>query len=317
MRSSTPSPKPSDPVTGGVLRASAALMGTFITVELVGDRAGGATRVEREDAVNRAFGWFRDIERRCSRFDPASELSQLTARVGLAVPVSAMLFEAVQFAVAVAEETGGAFDPTVGHAMERRGFDREHRTGQRISTAVDPNAPVSFRDVRLDPVDRTIMLLRPLRLDLGAVAKGLAIDMAARELQPFEDFAIDAGGDLYLGGKNANGAAWSVGIRHPRHDGALLDVLQVSDRAVCTSGDYEREGERGHHILDPRVDASAGEAVSVTVVAPTAMLADAVATAAFVLGPSEGLALCERLGLEGLIISPQLERFATPGLIHG
>ena len=87
-------------------------------------------------------------------------------------------------------------------------------------------------------------LHRPLLLDLGAVAKGLAIDMAARELQPFENFAIDAGGDLYFGGCNAAGEPWSVGIRHPRGDG-LLDTLRVSDAAVCTSGDYERRHRCG------------------------------------------------------------------------
>ena len=76
-----------------------------------------------------------------------------------------------------------------------------------------------------------------MTLDLGAVAKGLAIDAAARELQPFGDFAIDAGGDLYLGGRNPDGAPWSVGIRHPRLDGRLIDSLRVSNKAVCTSGD--------------------------------------------------------------------------------
>ena len=130
---------------------------------------------------------------------------QLAAQVGVPVPVSAILFEAVQFALAVAEESGGAFDPTVGYAMETRGFNREYRTGQTIRTDLEPAGPVSYRDVRLDPDRKTITLLRPLILDLGAVAKGLAIDLAARELRPFENFAIDAGGDLYLGGCNPNG----------------------------------------------------------------------------------------------------------------
>ena len=115
--------------------------------------------------------------------------------------------------------------------------------------------------MRLDPHRKTITLLRPLLLDLGAVAKGLAIDMAARELRPFAHFAINAGGDVYVGGRNAQGAPWSVGIRHPRVPGALFDTLRVSDCAVCTSGDYERRcpaeidaAAGGHHILDPQLD---------------------------------------------------------------
>ena len=158
--------------------------------------------------------------------------------------------------------------------------------------------------------EKTLTLHRPLLLDLGAVAKGLAIDIAARELQPFENFAIDAGGDLYFGGCNAAGQPWSVGIRHPRGDG-LLDTLHVSDVAVCTSGDYERRTDAGHHLLDPRTGAPVNAVASVTVLAPSAMVADTLATAAFVLGPTDGIALLERHGVGGLIVTPALERFAT------
>ena len=265
-------------------------------------------------AIDRAFAWCQQVEALCSRFDADSELMQLTRHIGVAVPVSDLLFEVVQFALALAHETGGAFDPTVGRAMEARGFNREHRSGALVRSGVDAPGDVNYRDVDVSAADRTITLHRPLVLDLGAVAKGFAIDMAARELQPYRDFAIDAGGDLYLGGRNTAGELWSVGIRHPRVDGQLIDMLLVSDRAVCTSGDYERRTDEGHHILDPRSGAPATAAASVTVVAPTAMLADAVATAAFVLGPAEGIALCERLQLQALVVTPNLERHETRGL---
>ena len=258
--------------------------------------------------------WFRDVEARCSRFDRDSELMQLTNHVGLAVGASDLLFEAVRFALAVAEETNGAFDPTVGHTMALRGFDREHRTGERIDVAIDEPADVTYRDVVCDERAKTITFKRPLILDLGAVAKGLAIDMAARELQTFRHFAIDAGGDLFLSGKNANDELWSVGIRHPRADGQLIDVLRVSDKAVCTSGDYERRNDQGSHIIDARTRVAASGVASVTVVAPTAMLADAVATAAFVLGVEAGLELCESLGVDALIIDENLTPHETDGL---
>jgi thiamine biosynthesis lipoprotein len=137
--------------------------------------------------------------------------------------------------------------------------------------------------------------------------------MAARELAPFQNFAIDAGGDLYLSGRNAAGAPWSVGIRHPRKEHELLDTLHVSNVAVCTSGDYARAADdnTGHHIMDPRTGTSPTAVASVTVVAPVAMVADGLATAAFVLGPARGLELLERHGVKGLIITPTLERFAT------
>ena len=277
-------------------------MDTLVTITVV--------RPGADSTIDRAFEWFHRIEDCCTRFDPSSELMQLTSRPGIPVPVSAMLFESVQFALKVAEETGGAFDPTIGHHLENCGFNRNHRTGQIIRTELAAVDDVSYRDLHLDPAHRTIQLERPLILDLGAVAKGLAIDMAARELQPLADFSIEAGGDLYLGGRNPDGQPWHVGIRHPhRHDDVIYE-LDASNQAVCTSGDYER----GPHILDPRAGTPAKSTASVTVIAPTAMLADALSTAAFVLGPTEGVALLERMGVDGIIVTPSLERFETQGL---
>jgi thiamine biosynthesis lipoprotein len=275
-----------------------------------------ATEVEAVAAMDRAFAWFREIEGVCTRFDAASELRRATERAGVAVPVSAILFEAVRFALLVAERSGGAFDPTVGRRMEARGFNREYRSGRVVRSGESGEA--SWRDVELDVEARTMLLHRPLTLDLGGVAKGLAVDAAARELAPFRDFAIDAGGDLYLGGCNDRGEPWSVGIRHPRRESGLIAPVRVSNQAVCTSGDYERTGAVAgeHHILDPRTGASPGRAASVTVVAAGAMLADALATAAFVLGPEEGIELLEREGVEGLIVTPKLEEFRTGAFQH-
>src|SRR4029078_2228663 len=89
---------------------------------------------------------------------------------------------------------------------------------------------------------QTIRLERPLLLDLGAVAKGLAIDMAVKKLHDdvYKSFAVDAGGDLYFAGTNAAGEPWSVGIRHPRSEGEMLESFRVSSAAVRTSADYAR-----------------------------------------------------------------------------
>jgi thiamine biosynthesis lipoprotein len=314
--------RPTHGLNGGLLQGSldglirsAARMGTVVTMHVVGKgvRSGSDLDVVRaEEAVARAFQWFDRVEECCTRFDPQSELMQLCGRVGVPVPASTLLFNAVQFALAVADETGGAFDPTVGRAMESRGFNREYRSKNIIRAALKSNGAVNYRDVQVDPARQTITLLRPLLLDLGGVAKGLAVDLAARELQQLENFAINAGGDLYLGGHNPADEPWSIGIRHPRSSDDLIESIRVSNCAVCTSGDYERRvpGASGeHHILDPRTGASlkmAGNAAaSVTVIAPNTMLADALATAAFVLGPEKGIELLERLGVDGLIISAE------------
>jgi thiamine biosynthesis lipoprotein len=307
-------------------------MGTLVTIE-----ADGA---ECDAAIDRAFDWFHLVEQTCTRFDPRSELCQLTQRPGVAVPVSRILFEAVRFAVAVAGASDGAFDPTVGGMLQQRGFNREHRTGAVMPVLAETPPDVSFRDVAVDEPAQAITLRRPLLLDLGAVAKGLAVDLAARELAPLRNFAIDAGGDLYLGGANRDGRPWSIGIRHPRQSGECIAAARVSDQAICTSGDYERRvpvtvggrqlpGEpidaplqfgapppqqpAEHHIVDPRTGASPEALASVTVIAASAMLADAFATTAFVLGPDEAVPWLERMGVEGLVITRTLEIRRTKG----
>ena len=296
-----------------------AMMGTTVSIQIVGHAGSARARRDRARGTERAIEWFRHVESVCTRFEATSELRLLSTQVGVPVPVSDTLFEALRFALAVAEESDGAFDPTVGARMEARGFDREYRSGSVARSGIDALHDVSYRDIELDSDARTVTLHRPLVLDLGAVAKGLAVDMAAKELAPFEDFAIDAGGDLFLGGHNANDEPWTVGIRHPRDRDVVLETVRLSDSAVCTSGDYERPmpsedastQDREHHIIDPSTGRSSREAASVTVIAGSAMVADALATAAFVLGPPDGIALLERHGAEGLMVTPSLERFRT------
>jgi FAD:protein FMN transferase len=300
------------------VRRTAALLGTLVTVHVVDHEVSSRHDAGSVDAaIERAFEWFRQVERTCTRFDPTSELMALTRQVGTPTPASDILYAAVEVALAVAAASDGAFDPTIGRAMEQHGFNRNYLDGRTVETPAAA-ADVSFRDVHLDPVRKTIALGRPLLLDLGSVAKGLAVDLAARELQPFEDFAIDAGGDLYLAGHNELGLPWRVGLRHPRADDELMATLTASNCAVCTSGDYEQRGvdTPGGHLLDPRTRQAATSIASATVVAASAMLADAMATAAFVLGPRDGLSLLERHELDGLLVTPALEMHATAGMFR-
>ena len=290
---------------------TAALMGTVVTMQIVRYGQSPDEQHECREAITRAFNWFHHVEATCSRFEVTSELRALSLQVGKETIVSPLLFHALHFACGVAEASNGAFDPTVGAQMEQLGFNREYRRDSEVHSHVAPHA-VSWRDIRLDPERSTVTLEKPMLLDLGAVAKGLAIDLAKAELAPFTDFAIDAGGDLYLGGHNAKGETWQVGVRHPRDTTQMLDALYVSNRAVCTSGDYERRTPSGaHHLLDARRGASADSLTSVTVIAESAMVADALATAAFALGPAEGAALLSAQGVDALLVSPSLEQITV------
>ena len=288
-------------------------MDTPVIIELSAPGHDEGTLAERTD---RAFGWFAEVERRCSRFDEASELRSLSGRIGEPISISTLLFSALDLSLEVAHLTGGALDPTVGRAMEHAGFNTNYLTGEQVTSPASADSSGTYRDIVLDHDAHTVTLLRPLSLDLGAVAKGLAIDLAARELTGLPGFAINAGGDIFAHGCNPDGEPWRIGIRHPRRNAELLTALRITNAAVCTSGDYERPqaaGE-GHHILNPVSGSSAGSAVSATVIAPTAMVADALSTAIFVLGPEAGLDLLNRQGVNGMIVGSDLNVVATAGM---
>jgi thiamine biosynthesis lipoprotein len=294
-------------------RRSALYMDTLVSLHAITDAPADAVAA----SMDRAFGWFAEIEATCSRFEPESEVMRLVARAGEPVPVSETLFTLVEFALAVARASGGAFDPTVGHLLETRGYRRNYRTGAEIATPIAPSRQPTWRYVRLNRRRRTVTLRTPLVLDLGAVAKGFAIDLATRELEAFGNICVEAGGDMAVRGHNAEGERWHIGIRHPLEPGALIETVRLTDAAICTSGGYERPNPADagdHHIVDPRTGHSPLAIASVTAIAPSAMIADALSTAAFTLGPEAGTHFLAAQGAEGLIFTPTLERHATEGL---
>ena len=287
-------------------------MDTLVTLRVDTAQPAEAARA----ALDRAFHWFPVVEAACSRFDDRSELAGLATRAGIALPVSPILLEALAFALDVARLTDGAFDPTIGAVQQLRGFDRNYISGRRGAVAVTPaGEPASYLDVRIDRSSGTVLLRKPLLFDLGAVAKGLAIDLAAKELATFERYAVEAGGDLYAGGADRGAAPWRIGIRDPRAEDALLGTVAVLNGAVCTSGGCERPGNEAgeHHLLNPRTRRSPQEVAGATVLAPTAMVADALSTAAIVLGPDKGVRLLTEQGVAGLLVSSAGRVFTTAG----
>ncbi|MGE5672644.1 MAG: FAD:protein FMN transferase [Mycobacterium leprae] len=294
---------------------SALHMDTVVNMTVLSSRPESEVMAQLE----RAFHAFTTVERVCSRFDPESELSQLSRQVGVPVPVSPLLFQAIHFARWVAESTGGAFDPTVGRWLEGYGFNRNYLSRELAESAVDPTQPVSYQDLLLDETERSVLVARPLLIDLGAVAKGLAVDLAARELAFAEGFVIDAGGDIYAGGLNEQDEPWRIGIQHPLRPDETVLTLHLTDTAVCTSGSYERPSPvkgGAHHLIDPRSGRSQTGLVSCTVIAPFAMMADAVSTAAFVLGSEAGAAYLDDLELAGLLIEPSMALHYTKTMMR-
>ena len=288
-------------------------MDTVVNIKIVTSRA----KTEIKQSMARAFAAFYHVESVCSRFNSHSEISRLSTQIGTPVPVSSILFEAVRFAWEVAAFTEGNFDPTMGNTLELYGFNRDYLTGYQsvsVPTTFNANTPVSYLDIDLNKEQQTILLRRPLILDLGAIAKGLAVDLAVKELSHFEGFFIDAGGDIFAGGLNEYEKSWRVGIRHPSKKEEIISSLKLTNMAVCTSGSYERISpirKDAHHLINPHSRIPQSDSLSCTVIAPFTMMADAFSTAAFILGAEKGIRQLELVGLDGILITPTLEMFMT------
>ena len=272
---------------------------------------------EVNESMKIAFDMFRKVEEVCSRFNPHSEVLHLLQHVGNPVPVSDILFEVIHFAYEVAEMTNGLFDPTVGYTLESYGFNRDYLTRKTIKTNLPSHLTVSYKDIELDAGRRTVLLKKPLVIDLGAVAKGFAIDLAAKALSQYEGFLVNAGGDIFAGGLNEHDEWWNIGIQHPLEPDKTIYHIKVTDMAVCTSGNYERVSPYNstiHHLINPLKGNAVSSVISSTVIAPFAMLADSFSTAAFVLGGKKGIEFIENNDLNGILITPGLQMHMTKGL---
>ncbi|MCC6170842.1 MAG: FAD:protein FMN transferase, partial [Gammaproteobacteria bacterium] len=248
-------------------RREAAIMGTRIYVELWADEAAAG-----EAAVAAVIASMHDVDAMMSTYKSASQLSQVNARGAReAVKVDRELFDVIRASLEFSKLTGGAFDVTyasVGHLYDYRA--RQRPTDAQISQALPG---VNWRNVRLDPAALTVKFDRPgMRIDLGGIAKGYAVDRAIGLLQSrgIAHAVVSAGGDSRIIGDRF-GRPWIVGIRHPDDPGRLITRIPLVDTAMSTSGDYERyfdeNGVRHHHILDPKTGRSASKVRSATILA--------------------------------------------------
>lgn len=295
------------------------MMGTVVSVRVVGD----APELEMQHAIERAVLAMRAVEETCSRFDETSALRELCRHPGEWRSVPPILFHTLKIACEMSALTEGVFDPTVGRTLELQGFNRHYLTQTTTDSAIPFDSSVSYRDIAMAEDSSQVCLAKPLLLDLGAVAKGLAVDLAARELGDWPGVAINAGGDIWVAGYSPSGEPWRVGIENPSQPTQMVASLEVSDRAVCTSGSYRRRSphdEANHHLWDPVLGHSAEGLLSCTVVGPQAVLADVTATAAFLLGPDRALSFIEELELDGLVVKTDGTMERTPSMgryIHG
>ena len=253
-----------------------------------------------------------EVERRMSTYDAASELSRFNrAEVGRPFAVSAPLATVVAAAVRLAEETGGALDPTVAPLVALWGFGAQASASAVPPTAAEvraARAAVDYRRLGMREQPPALTKRAPLTLDLSALAKGYAVDRVAAMLAAAgcDSYLVEVGGELRVAGGGPGGRAWRIGVESPE-GGEPVATLAVFDGAVATAGNYRQTrslgGRPASHVIDPRSGYPVARGLaSVTVVAPTALAADGYATALLVLGPDAGRRFAERTGLAALFV---------------
>ena len=248
-----------------------------------------------------------------STYREDSELSALNRHAAnRAMRMSPETFHVLAAAREISEATSGAFDITVGPLVDAWGFGPSGQGEPPSSEAVERlRLNSGWRKLVLDARERTVRKAAPgVRSDLSAIAKGYAVDQVSRRLQELgcEDHLVDVGGEMRIAGSNPAGERWRIGIERPDAAGRVVHrIVALSDTGVATSGDYRNfrddDGTKRSHVLDPRSGRPVATGVaSATVLDPSAMRADAFATALLVLGERDGIELAEREGLAVLLL---------------
>ena len=277
------------------------LMGTRISVELWHPDASIAA-----DCSERIFTELRRIDALMSTYRDDSEISHINRNAAISsVSIGAELAQIIERSFYFSEISDGAFDITyasVGHAYDYR--KRQQPSDESVAGSL---AAIDYRHIELGG-GRIRFRHGGVRIDLGGIAKGYAVDRAIEIVHSCGIFQamISAGGDSRIIG-DRRGRPWMIGIQHPRNPDGVVLRLPLSESAISTSGDYERffiEGdERIHHIINPDTGRSATTSWSATVTGPDAMTTDALSTTIFILGAVKGLALIESLdGIDAIII---------------
>jgi len=263
-------------------------------------------------AFDAAIAEIRRVEAIMTTWRPDSEISKINSAAGTSsVTVGDETLAIIKDSIRTSEISEGTFDITFQTLHGLWKFDED----------LDPHPPadkdikarlafVGFKNIVVDDAKKTVMLTKAkTQIGLGGIAKGYAVDRAVAVLDKagLTSFFVQAGGDLFARGKKPDGTDWQAGIRDPRGlENKWFAKVPLSDHAFSTAGDYERSyivsGKRYHHILDPRTGHPAGASRSVTIWAPSALVADEVDDAVFILGPEKGLALVDSLEGVGAVI---------------
>ena len=269
--------------------------------------------------IARAKNEISRIENLISSWDSNSETSKINQNAGVKpVKVSKELWDLIERSQKISQMTSGAFDisyAAVDKIWTFDGCDSELPAEGILKRSI---AKIGYQKIILNQKDQTVFLSQPgMKIGFGAIGKGYAADRAKEIL--FSSGAsggiINASGDMNTWGTQADGSDWNVAIVNPLNSKKVFTWFSIEQQAVVTSGNYERfttiAGERYSHIIDPRTGMPAKGILSCTIFAPKAELADALATATFVMGTAAGIFLIDQLPKVEVIIIDAMGKIHT------
>jgi thiamine biosynthesis lipoprotein len=302
------------------------VMGTFGHVIAVAENPGTA-----EKCIERAFEQLNNDEKLMSYHRDDSQVAEINRNAYKnPVKVSKQVFEVLQKAVEFSKVSGGAFDITVGPLVDLWRWAGEANSVPTDAELEQARSKVGYEKLILDANEMSVQFaVEGMKVDLGGIAKGYAIDRAVEAMQESGAIGgmVDIGGEIRCFGLPPAGQRrWRIGLQDPNTvqedigTGRPLLVLKLTNAAVATSGHYRRfvvvEGKKYSHILDPKTGTSAESLSSVTIISPNATDADALATAVSVMGAEKGLALIETIPeTEAILITsaPEYKLVKTSG----
>ncbi|MDR2931520.1 MAG: FAD:protein FMN transferase [Oscillospiraceae bacterium] len=297
-----------------VFRTQDGLLGTVINVSVYEN--------VKEQVLTDMVARVRDIDAMMASRSALSDLSALNNSSGEAFTPPRALYDVIAAGLDWSARSNGAFDITIGPLVTLWDIGGTPKVPDqdRVDAA---KALVDYKKVEMDPQGPSVRLQPGTRIDLGGIAKGYACDEAAAMLRDagVGHAILDFGGNIYTIGAKPSGALWKIAIKTPViGEQGYIGLLQVSDAAVVTSGPYERyfeqDGALFHHILDPDTGYPAQSGLlSVTIVCDSAMQADALSTACFVMGAEKGLGFLSGIeGAEAVFVLDDFSVRVTKGL---
>lgn len=295
-------------------------MDTYIEIIVLSNNKDSA-----EKAMDKAFNVFAKLDKKFNYNDPESLLGELNRnmderrdinnnrekntngwiQVETALEdkeLAMLIHKGIEFS----KMTGGAFDPTLGAVKDLYPFGAKNPSPPPRE-AIRKTLEISGYQ-KLNLSGNGLRKPKGMKIDFGGILKGYAVDEAIDVLKKegIENALVNAGGNIRVMGKNIKNESWKIGVENPRAPGKIMAVISLDNKAVATSGDYQRyfffDKVRYHHILDPKTGEPARKAISATVITPDGITSDALSTAVFVMGKRKGIEFLEKHKLDGIIV---------------